>query len=529
MATNLSFSDTGFFSKIAVDYREAREEMRPFYLHDVSLDGVNAAIENRKQFAQNRQILHDELRLQYQGIELTEKENLHIDLLKSNTTFTITTAHQPNIFTGPLYMMYKILHVIQLSIYLKKEFPQYDFVPVYYMGSEDADLDEIGQFTVDGKKYVWETKQTGAVGRMIVDNDLRKILEQLKRQIDVNPFGKELTEMFDRCYSLGKTIQQATLEIMHFLFGEMGLITLIPDNAALKKTFEPVIKKELLERFSHKIVTKTADALHKAGYKQQASGRDLNLFYLFEDHRERIEFAEGKYFVQSLNLEFSEAEILNELESYPERFSGNVILRGAFQETVLPNIIFVGGGGEIAYWLELKNVFASVNVPYPILLLRNSFALLNKIQTKRFASLELQPHWLFKPTFQILDELSIRKSGKHELNAEMDALKAIYLNIGQKAVASSSSLQKHVMALYTQAINKIQRLEKKIQKAERNKLIAEKERLEKLKEILFPHDSLQERVENVSSFYSVYGPTLLPQILEASPALNSQFVMLDLQ
>ncbi|WP_447641899.1 MULTISPECIES: bacillithiol biosynthesis cysteine-adding enzyme BshC [Chitinophagaceae] len=529
MAVRLSFSDTGYFSKIANDYTQQKEALQPFYEHSVSKAGIEAAIETRKQFPQQRTVLVEELRKQYAGLIITQVVADNIAKLRNDNSFTITTAHQPNIFTGPLYMMYKILHVIKLARSLKKDFPQYDFVPVYYMGSEDADLEEIGQFIVNGKKYVWDTKQTGAVGRMKVDNALLQLLKELKGQINVDPYGKELTDLFTSCYTLGKTIQQATLEIMNHLFGQYGLVVLIPDNAVLKRIFNPIVRKELKSQFSHPIVERNANELEAAGYKQQASGRELNLFYLLDNRRERIEKENGQIIVPALNLTFSETEILEELENHPERFSGNVILRGAFQETILPNIIFVGGGGELAYWLELKNVFKAVQVPYPVLILRNSFMLLDERATCFYKLLEVMPTQLFESEVFILNLLSERKNNnKIQLANEINTFKQLYHSVKEKAVDASSTLEKHVIALMVQNENKLKALEKKMQRQERKKLVTETEWLQYLKRTLFPDDSLQERVENISAFYGQYGNTLLDNILNESPAFPSAFVLLFL-
>ena len=258
-----------------------------------------------------------------------------------------------------------------------KQFPQYNFVPVYFMGSEDADIEELNNITINQRKYVWETKQTGAVGRMKVDKTLMQLMNELEGQISVLPHGKELMEFFRASYKEKISIQQATLYLLNTLFGEYGLVVLIPDNAALKKLFQPVIQKELIERFSHKAVSDTTNKLDEH-YKVQASGREINLFYLIDDKRERIEATDSKFKVESLNLEWTQDEILKELDEHPERFSPNVILRGAFQETILPNIAFIGGGGELAYWLELKEVFQQANIPYPMLILRNSFLFIEK-------------------------------------------------------------------------------------------------------------------------------------------------------
>src|SRR5690606_36563786 len=95
------------------------------------------------------------------------KAEEHLAVLAEPTTFTVCTAHQPNLATGYLYFVYKILHAIKLAEALNAAHPEHRFVPVYYMGSEDADLDELGTFRYVGKKFVWDAGgQKGAVGRM---------------------------------------------------------------------------------------------------------------------------------------------------------------------------------------------------------------------------------------------------------------------------------------------------------------------------------------------------------------------------
>ncbi|MDE3124357.1 MAG: bacillithiol biosynthesis BshC, partial [Bacteroidota bacterium] len=227
----LPIASTGFFSAIATDYVQENQQLRQFYQHSVSLDGIKAAIDARKQAQNHRELLHSVLLEQYKGLQLSSTQQNNLAAILNQNTFTVTTAHQPNIFTGPLYFVYKILHAVQQANYLKWQLPEYHFVPFYYMGSEDADLDELGNITIDGRKLFWQTQQTGAVGRMKVDKAFLQLITEVKGRIGVLPFGKELSTLFENAYTLGKSIQQATLELVHYLFAEFGLLVLIPDNA----------------------------------------------------------------------------------------------------------------------------------------------------------------------------------------------------------------------------------------------------------------------------------------------------------
>lgn len=526
--TNIAYEQTGYFSKLVTDYLNQSENLCPFYQHPVNIDGIKASIEARKKFVQQRSVLTAALREQYQGITVHQKSAANIELLNNDNCFTITTAHQPNIFTGPLYFLYKIFHAIKLAEDFKKQMPEYDFVPVYYMGSEDADLDEIGTFTSDGVRYQWKTKQTGSVGRMKVDKDFLQIIAYLQGQLGVQPSGNDIVELFRKIYTAGKTIQQATLELVNELFGAYGLVVVIPDNSDLKRLFHSVVEKELTEGFSHTAVSQTIIALEKH-YKVQAGGRALNLFYLINDKRERIELIDDCYEVKALALQFTRQQILRELEHYPERFSANVILRGAFQETILPNIAFIGGGGELAYWLELKKVFEAVNIPYPVLILRNSFLIAEKAQKEKLESIGLTPDELFLNEHELMNLVVARNSKrKYLLNGELEKVQELYERIATLASQTDNSLKEHVASLKTRSIRRLQELEKKMLRAEKRKFEAEQRQLQKIKSNLFPANSLQERVENLSAFYAKYGRSFIDLLYNNSLSLEQQFAILTI-
>ncbi|MDP1971619.1 MAG: bacillithiol biosynthesis BshC, partial [Sediminibacterium sp.] len=304
----LPYEKTGYFSKIVQDYLQQHENLKPFYLHDTNINGVQSAMKVRDLHPVNRKVLVEELAEQYQGIAITTQVQQHIQDLLLPNAYTITTAHQPNIFTGPLYFIYKIIHTIRLAAELGEQYPDKKFIPVYYMGSEDADLDELGFVNIGGEKLVWNTTQTGAVGRMKVDKAFISLIHSIAGQVGVLPFGNELTQLFSTCYTMGKTIQQATLELVNALFGSYGLVVLVPDNARLKSLFVPVIEKELTLQFSQQIVATTIGQLQE-NYKVQAAGRPINLFYLIDDKRERIEYNNGMYEVVALNIQFTQEAI----------------------------------------------------------------------------------------------------------------------------------------------------------------------------------------------------------------------------
>jgi bacillithiol synthase len=526
--TSIAYQKTGYYSSMVLDYIGKVPALQPFYAHQTSIDGVLAAIQERQAFGTDRQLLVNVLQAQYAQVALTPLQEQYLQALASDTCFTVCTAHQPNLFTGHLYFVYKILHAIKLAEHLKTQLPQYQFVPVYYMGSEDADLEELNHISINGQTYKWHTTQTGAVGRMQIDDKLVALIQQMAGQLLVMPNGQAIVDMLLRAYVPGTTISQATFTIVNELFAQYGLLVLQPDQPSLKKAFAPVMQRELLEQFSHPCVQQTAAAL-PLQYKVQAAGRPLNLFYLHHQLRERIEKNGDTWQVLNTNTSFNRVQLLQELELHPERFSPNVILRPLLQETLLPNIAFIGGGGEIAYWLELKKVFEAAAVPFPLLVLRNSFLLIPAPQRTLAERLQLASSDLFYSAATLTDILVKREAALQvELTSEKEQLAQLYQIIKNAAAKIDSTLAEHTDALHTKALKKIIALEKKMLKAERKKFGTQQAQIEKLKASLFPNNNLQERVENYLGYAAQWGPSLMEELYRASPALDGQFTIVDI-
>jgi len=526
-SSRIPFRQTGAFSKIALDYIDQASALKTFFLYPPTLQGIQAAVEARKKFNTDRTLLVQELNNQYDGVETSKDVKRNISSLLSEDTFTITTAHQNNIFTGPLYFIYKILHTIKLAEHCKNSLPQYNFVPVFYMGSEDADLDELNNIHLDGEKLVWNTNQTGAVGKMKIDKDLLRIITLMEGQLSVMPFGIEIIKLIKECYKEGNSIQHATFRFVNALFAEYGLVVLIPDNAALKKQMRNVFLDDIVHQTASGIVEKSAEKLETAGYKVQANPREINLFYLKDDKRERIELQSEKYKVLHSDISFTKDELFAELEEHPERFSPNVILRGLYQETILPNIIFIGGGGETAYWLQLKELFTHYNIPFPILVLRNSFLIVEKKWQDRINKLGFAIEDFFLPEQELLNKLVLKESKNNvKLNGSISDMERLYEIFKKQAATVDTTLGKHVDALRFKTVQRLHELEKKMLRAEKRKFSDQQRQIQTIKAHLFPENGLQERIENISYYYAKWGREIIRQLYDNSMSLEQEFVVI---
>jgi bacillithiol biosynthesis cysteine-adding enzyme BshC len=528
-ATQIPYHTTGLFSKLVNDYIECNEAALQFANYAPNMEGVAKAIKQRANFPIDRINLVNVLKEQYLNVEANPAVISNVALLLQENTFVVTTAHQPNIFTGPLYFFYKIIHAIELAADLKKQFPECNFVPVYYMGSEDADIDEVGSFYLNGAKHQWVTKQTGAIGRMKVDDALLSLVKNIEGFWSVKHQGGEALDSLKKAYTKGATINEATLSLVNAYFGKYGLVVLQPDHAKLKAKFIPVMEKELLSHFSHKALQPTITKL-AATYHVQTEGRLLNLFYLKDNLRSRIELINNTYKIVDTDLEFSQEAIIAELHAHPDRFSPNVILRGVYQETILPGVVFIGGGGELAYWLELKNVFNEAGVHFPVLQLRNSFLFIKEKIWEQWTGLGFTHLDLFKPILQLEVEVVNRQTKDNLSLAQFkEKLTELYNAIQTDVIKIDPTLGEHTLNLSVQSHKKLVELEKKMLKAEKRKQATHIERIHKIKKELFIQDSLQERVDNFAEWVGDYGWAWVDAILANSNTMEQGFTIVTMQ
>jgi bacillithiol synthase len=232
--------------------------------------------------------------------------------------------------------------------------------------------------------------------------------------------------------------------------------------------------------------------------------------------------------VQGTSMAFTKEELKKELKEHPERFSPNVILRGLYQATILPDIAFIGGGGELAYWLELQALFEHYKVPYPVLLLRNSFLIVEKKWQEKISKLGFSAEDFFLPEQELVKRLVARQSNnKLQLNGTLSETEKLYEEIKKQAVSIDITLDKHVDALKLKTLHHLQELEKKMLRAEKRKFTDQQRQIHTIKEHLFPRNGLQERYDNVLSYYAKWGREVISKLYEYSLGLEQEFVILS--
>jgi len=506
--SEISYQETNKFSNLVIDYIKKDEKLKSFVNYFPTLENFEKQITEKKTHSINRIVLGDVLNKQNESLSLSEKSKVNIESLKENSTFTLTTGHQLCLFTGPLYFIYKIISTINMAEQLEEKYPNNNFVPVFWMASEDHDFKEINHIHLFGKKITWDSKQSGAVGRMNLDG-FESLLTELKSVLGTSENADKLISLFEESYLNHDNLADATRYLVNELFGKYGLVILDGDDKRLKEQFISTIKKDVLKQGFEKTITKCSEDL-ATNYKAQAYVRSINFFKLSDRKRELIK----------------DKICEKEIESNPISFSPNVLLRPLYQETILPNIAYIGGGAEVTYWMQLKTAFEQENIPFPILMLRNSVLFIDDKHNQKRQALGFTLNDLFLEEHQLQKKFVLNQNDAViSLEDEMDTVESVYASITAKT--NDVGLQSSIKSQQQKQLKSFKQLEEKLLRLAKQKNEISLNQISKIKQQLFPDNSLQERYDNFISFYLNRGDNFIEILKENLNPLNPNFVVLN--
>ena len=529
---HIPLKDTGRFSQLICDYLSEKNSLKKFYGYFPNLENAQIQMEIKKDHysKETRIVLVKALNSQYAKINPEKEVVKNLKLLANKNTFTVTTGHQLCLMTGPLYFIYKIISTINLCKQLKVKYPKSDFIPVYWMASEDHDFEEINTFQFQGKKIQWKREAAGAVGDLPL-TDLQEALDLFENDLGNSPEVTFIKELLEKSYRRSANLSEATFKLVDQLFGSYGLIVLEPNHKDLKSLFSPIIKDELINESSFKSVTDQINLIQKnysEKYIPQVNPREINLFYLTPQGRYRIKKDVNGFSLIGIELNFTKDTFLNILKAHPERFSPNVILRPLYQEMILPNLSYIGGGGEIAYWLQLKKNFDHYGVPFPSLLLRNSALIYSDKLKRKMDKLNLTHLDLFSKRNVLIDK-KIKKISNIDLDLKFlkNQLKKQFNYLQSLVDQTDKSFEGAVNAQLKKQIKGLDYLEKRLLTAQKRKLFDHVQRLSELHNQLFPNDKLQERSLNFVTFYLEMGEQMIPLLMKCLDPLNPDFTLIE--
>jgi bacillithiol biosynthesis cysteine-adding enzyme BshC len=526
------FAQTNFHSPLIRSYLKGELDSSLFTAHP-SLAAFKAQRQTKLDSypPSNRSVLVAALKEQYALLNLNAPAvDENIQKLADQHTFTVCTGHQLNLFTGPLFFIYKILHTIKLSQTLNEHVDDMHCVPVYWMASEDHDSAEIDHLHINKVKLKWNTDQTGAVGDFET-NELDAVIALIRELLPNTPEASQLVALFTSAYRKGSVLADATQTLVHELFKQYGLIVLNPQSRTLKSLFKPIIERELLHSFSKKAVDDTSSHLKNMGFSTQVNGREINLFFVDKHSRERIVRDGEDFLLADTKRRFTKEEMRRILDEAPEHFSPNVVLRPIYQECILPNLAYVGGGGELSYALQLKAAFDAVSVPFPLFILRHSLFWATAKDRSKMNALGTQmidfttsKDATINGAIRRISDIDIDFSPQQAVLAEQ------FVALRDIALKTDKSFLGAVLAQEKKQKKGLDTLEKRLLKAQRRKLADQVQRISEIYDHFYPMGVPHERFENFSALYAQMGDAFFERILSAFSADlgHGQLLLLEL-
>jgi len=506
---SLSIKDLPFFSELVKDYLHGDSKTEKLYAFQPTIHGIKESLLSKEKNFSHRNLLRVLIDKNYTNdctLSDEEKKNLH--LLKENG-YAITTAHQPNLFLGPLYTITKAISAIALANKINSELNIKKVVPIFVIGSEDHDQEELLNTHLFSKKYEWTTVQKGAVGSMTIDESFIHLLNEWTNTFGNFPFANELKEIYTSSYLLNDSIAHSTAKILRRLLGQYGLIVLDLNHTEIKEVMISVFEKELTENFASHTLKSQLEYLRKE-YSVQAEPRSINLFEYKNGERIRINKVDDT--------------LIENLKSHPGNFSPNVILRPLMQQAVLPSIANIGGGAEVSYWLQLKPLFDAAKIDFPVIILRDIFSPLDKKSFDKWTENKLELFDFFISVEELKKKIALQNSNLESdfKNIEIATVEK-FKELENKLVTIDKSLAGSYQGELVKLQKSIEQLYSKAVKAEKKKSEDLINSLEKIKHKVFEANHLIERKENFSSYYLRYGNTWLENMIQSADPLKGEW------
>lgn len=414
----------GYYGKLADAWLKNDEKLKALYPVDES--DIPAIQKQYAEFAEDkRELLVNALMQQYEGMEIHNNVRVNIEKLRQSNTYTVTTGQQVHIFLGPVFFIYKIASVIRQARRLQAKYPENYYIPVFWMATEDHDIAEINGLSVFGEKYTWETSQSGPAGRLStvgLDTLCDKWIEMGER-LNLSPEIGDVIRLFKEAYTRFNTLSGATRFIINQLFGKHGLLVIDPDNASLKAELQDLMRTDILSDAIFIALQTSSTNLKNLGYGNQVNPRKTHFFMVKDGQRLRIDRVEDGFKLHPTGEVFSSEKMNHLISEVPQLFSPNALMRPLYQQIILPNAAYVCGPAELHYWHQLYPAFSLGNVVPPLLLLRDSYLMLESRNLHFLQKNSFSESLLWKGYGSAAHYLESKLLGEVNIDKELEELK----------------------------------------------------------------------------------------------------------
>ena len=523
----INFSDIPGHQNLFLDYLYEFENVSDFYAYDFR--NRDNYLKIFKNVTENRRALSSDIgsliSMQYSQLTPSELTEKNIKKLSDKKTLAIVTGQQLGILGGPLYTFYKIITVIKLSRFLSERYDDYNFVPVFWLGGDDHDFNEVNSIktidegnsllTIGYKDEIEEDESKQSVGFIKFDNSIHDFFDNLNNNLRDTEFKVPLLDELKKFYSEEKSFKDAFKELILKYFDDYGLIIFDPQEMEVKRLLKPIFKKEITDFRLHTEKLVHLSAKLEDLYHAQVKVKPVNLFLMVDEGRHLIEPVENEYRLRRKRKSFTQEQLLELLENEPEKFSPNVLLRPLCQDYLLPTAFYVGGPSEISYFAQVKPLYEFYDIIPPIIYPRSSATILENAIANILEKHSVVINDLFidvdnikKKIINAVEESSIDDMFDgltNQVETAFDQLKEKLIDL-DKTIAESSNRYRDKI------FSSINELKSKAEKAQQKKYDVTLRQIDRAAINLFPNSNLQERELNFIYFANKYGDEFIKKI-----------------
>jgi len=494
----------------------------------------------------DKNVLIDILKQQNVGFGGTEQTASNIELLRKEDTFAVVTGQQVGLYTGNLYTMYKTITAVKLAKNLKERFPQFNFVPVFWLESEDHDLEESNHINIINNqnelvRIGFESDETlgddetsrkssKPVGSIKFGEMINSINEQLRSSLLDTDFKNKIMDVVTSCYKEGNDYKTSFALMLNKLVGDYGIVFIDPSDTEVKKLLMPVFEKELRTspRMCENIITTSAEI--EKHYDLQVKPKVINLFFLHNENRLAIEPREGgKYALKNSKRRFENEEMFQTLQENPELFSPNVVLRPICQDYLLPTVAYIGGPAEISYFAQLKPAYTHYELTMPVIFPRASVSVIEGKISKFMNNYDVKFEDIFHRNLlvsKVVEKLSEVKV-EDEISKFTDDLNKIFYDMKNMTAKVDQSLLNTIDNMKERLKQNIDMLKNKLINSQAKKSEVTTGQIDKVTNNIYPNENLQERIINITYFLNKYDFTFIKKLYHEIDPLNFNHQVID--
>src|SRR2546421_6088920 len=518
----LAFRQVPHQPKLFLEYLDRFEKVKSFYFHLPVLTAVTRVARKLDYPGERRAEVSTILRKQNMALGAGADTLSNLDRLEKGAV-AVVSGQQVGLFSGPAYSVYKALTAIQIAEELARD--GIPAVPVFWMATEDHDLDEVRRATWfdQGKLVRFELRLIGEsgrpVGRIPLGAQIESLVEEAAEML-ANQGSDLLAQYLVESYRPEETYGSAFGKLFARLFAQQGLILMDPLDTGLHKVAAPLYQHALAERdaLNDKLLQRGRD-LDRAGFDAQVkvTSRSTLLFHLANGVRQVIIAIAGKF--QAGEKTWTRDELVHMTHAEPENFSPNALFRPVVQDYLLPTAAYIAGPAEISYFAQSEVVYRHLLGRMPVMLPRAGFTLVEAKAKKllRRYGLTVEDVWAGSQGLRHkMESRSVPGSLAKNFVRNQTQIAKMLAQLGKQIEKLDPTLNGTVERARKRIEFHIEKLRRKAGRAQDKKagLISAHEQY--LESLLNPHKGLQERELCLLPFLARWGAGGLSELQKLS-------------